>query len=83
MSLEFARRLKNIVYIVASVLAAASFFVTSMTAKTVLLIAAVVVMIGGIAVSVSFYRCPHCKTALPTKGALPEKCPYCDEQLPK
>jgi len=79
MSLELARKIKNICYI-ASILAVLPVFLLNGN-DTFYLILAVVIMAIGIVVSVAFYRCPKCNRALPTNGKTPEKCPYCGEKL--
>ncbi len=79
MNLEFARKIKNFCYVAASLVAAASFVLKRQS--TILLITAVVVVAVGIVVSVAFYRCPSCKTPLPTNERTPKKCPHCGEPL--
>ncbi len=79
MNLELARKIKNICYI-ASIVAALPAFILDGN-DTIYLIVAVVIMAIGIVVSVAFYRCPSCKTPLPTNERLPDKCPHCGETL--
>lgn len=45
------------------------------------LIVGAVVLIGGIAQAVVFYRCPHCRKPMELMGKIPKHCPECGEEL--
>ncbi|HEY3075465.1 MAG TPA: hypothetical protein VGJ74_09855 [Burkholderiales bacterium] len=36
---------------------------------------------AGVYMSLRWWRCPHCRRPLSTKGALPERCPRCGNAL--
>lgn len=79
MTFETARKVKNICYIAATLLAVLSFVIKP--ASTVLLILAAVTMAVCIVLSIRYYRCPFCDRPLPANGKLPKRCPNCGELL--
>ena len=51
--------------------------------STLLLIAALVLVLAGAVISSVFYRCPYCKELLSVREKHPTVCPHCKEKLEK
>lgn len=79
MNYRLAGKVKRGCYAVAVVLAVLSIMFPA--AKLPLLIAAFAAMVAGLVVQMAYYRCPHCKAALPANAPLPETCPQCRMKL--
>lgn len=44
-------------------------------------VAGFLVLMGTMAYTMLFYRCPHCRKRLSTRGKRPERCPHCGREL--
>lgn len=79
MKLQLARLIKNICYAAGCAAAVLSLVLKSapQAAQRWLLFGGIALLVLGFLVSVTFYRCPHCRRVLPANRGKMDDCPYC------
>ncbi len=81
MNYRLSRKLFWILFLLGLIIMFIASFVSEEKRMIVCYISGAVMALG-VMIELIWYRCPKCKSSLPSRGFAPDYCPRCGEKLP-